>query len=53
MKHRIERERTDHGYGAGWVVLDASGEAVHTCLTWRGALGWAQIEAYVAATGAS
>ena len=51
MKYRIERERTDHGYGAGWVVLDPTGEAVHTCLTQQGALGWARIEVYVAATG--
>lgn len=35
MRYRVERERTDHGYGDGWVILDEHGELVRWCIAWH------------------
>lgn len=37
MRHRVERERTDNGFGPGWVVLDEHGAVVWVDATWRAA----------------
>lgn len=41
IKYRVERERNDHGYGRGWVVLDYRGELVSTHLAHDWALWYA------------
>lgn len=34
MKYRVERERTDSGFGPSWVVLEPTGIVVITRTTW-------------------
>lgn len=41
MKFRVERERTDHGYGEGWCVMDPEGVVLMTRTSWSAALLWA------------
>lgn len=41
MKYRVERSRLDHGYGAGWVILDPAGEVVGGGSTQPAAFLWA------------
>lgn len=41
MKYRVERERTDAGFGPGWVVMTDTGIVVQREATWPEALGWA------------
>lgn len=38
MKCRVERCRTDNGYGPGWVVLDWTGDVVWHSETWEFAM---------------
>jgi len=33
MRYRVERERLDHGYGFGWVILDEHGDVQGRRLT--------------------
>lgn len=51
MKYRVERERTDNGYGPGWVVLDAHGNAVRVWHSWRLALASAHFRVILARAG--
>lgn len=34
MKYRVERVRTDHGFGTGWVVLDEFGDLASVQTHW-------------------
>jgi hypothetical protein len=39
VKYRVERERTDHGYGKYWIVMNDEGDVVWPCApSWRRAM---------------
>lgn len=47
-KYRVERVRTDNGYGPGWVVLDHRGEAIREWHSWKLALASAHFRVILA-----